>query len=83
LYRTDDPEVRERFKQGIIQAAKAKEIELIPDYNNGPDLFKDVICQGCVQITLPVPEFGCKRRKRDIQDIRQHSRPLGWGEESY
>lgn len=64
-YRTGNPEVRERYKKGVLHAVLASEngikIEYVP--NSTPS--GDIICQGCYQFELDQPDFpGCVRKKR-------------------
>jgi len=61
LYRTNNSEIRERYKAGILCAAMASKVEYVPDSTPSGD----VICRGCYQFKLEKPDYpGCVRRKR-------------------
>jgi hypothetical protein len=63
-YRTKDPQIRQRYKEGILQAVLAEKkgrVEYIPDSSASGD----VICHGCYQFQLERPDSpGCVRRKK-------------------
>jgi hypothetical protein len=64
-YRTGSPEIREQYKNGILQAVLAEKNGIEIEYVSDSTPSGDVICHGCYQFGMEKPDSpGCVRRER-------------------
>lgn len=63
-YRTGNPEIRKQYKNAILLAVLAEKNGLEIEYISDDTPSGDIICQGCYQFRLKVPDFpGCVRNR--------------------